>query len=108
MGTNHSYIYGSRLSIVKACRLVGEQESIDYRYYISSLPLNAELLSKVVRAHWRFENSAILRRIALNLVKRDSSSKFNMKARKMAAGWDNSYLEQLLFASYDTFQSAVQ
>ena len=51
------------------------------------------------------ENFAILRRIALNLVRRDSSSKFSLKARRKAAGWNNSYLEQLLFAPDDAFQS---
>ncbi len=52
------------------------------------------------------ENFAILRRIALNLVKRDTSSKFSLKARRKAAGWNNDYLEKLLFASDNTFEQS--
>ena len=49
------------------------------------------------------ENFAILRRIALNLVKWDASSKYSLKARRKAAGWNDSYLEKLLFAPDETF-----
>lgn len=38
------------------------------------------------------ENFVILRRIALNLVRRHSSITFSLKARRRAAGWNDSYL----------------
>lgn len=111
------------IGVVNARRIIGEQESQETRYYLSSLPADVELFAKAVRAHWGVENSvhwvmdmvfredesrmrkgnspmnyAILRRIALNLVRRDANSKFSLKARRKACGWSNDYLERLLFA----------
>ena len=117
------------IAMVKATRIIGEQESQESRYYLSSLEPHATLLSKAVRAHWGVENSvhwvldavfredesrmrtgnspenyAILRRMALNLVRRDVSSKRSLKGRRKICGWNNEYLENLLFAPDETFQ----
>lgn len=117
------------IAMVRSRRSIGEKESVESRYYISSLPANAELLNTAVRAHWGVENSvhwvldmvfredesrmrkghspenfAILRRLAMNLVRRDKSSKSSLKARRKAAGWSDSYLERLLFAPDETFE----
>lgn len=111
------------IGMVSARRIIGEQETQEVRLYLSSLPADAQLFAKAVRAHWGVENSvhwvmdmvfredesrmrkgnspmnyAILRRIALNLVRRDTTSKFSLKARRKACGWSNDYLERLLFA----------
>ncbi len=32
------------------------EEKIEYRYFISSLPLNIELVSRAVRGHWSVES----------------------------------------------------
>ncbi len=94
---------------------------MERRYYISSLPAKAALLGKTVRAHWGIENSmhwvldvafreddcrircgdapqnfAILRRIALNLLKGDSNTKLGIANKRLKAGWDVSYLSRLL------------
>lgn len=117
------------IGMVKATRIIGAQQSSECRYYLSSLPANAQVFGTAVRAHWGIENSvhwvldmvfredesrmrkghspenfAILRRIALNLVRRDVSSKFSLKARRKAAGWNDEYLERLLFAPDEAFQ----
>lgn len=117
------------IAMVKATRIIGEQRSQECRYYLSSLAPQAELLSTAVRAHWGVENSvhwvldmvfredesrmrtghspenfAILRRIALNLVRRDVSSKRSLKGRRKICGWNNQYLENLLFAPDEAFQ----
>jgi predicted transposase YbfD/YdcC len=117
------------IGMVRSRRVVGEEESSECRYYLTSLEANAEVFATAVRAHWGVENSlhwvldmvfredesrmrkgnspenfAILRRIALNLVRRDTSSKFSLKARRKAAGWSNSYLERLLFAPDNAFE----
>lgn len=42
------------------------------------------------------ENLAIVRRIALNLLKQDKTKKCGIKCRRKAAGWDHSYLLQIL------------
>ncbi|MDQ6989586.1 MAG: ISAs1 family transposase, partial [Mariprofundaceae bacterium] len=41
-------------------------------------------------------NMAVVRHIALNLIKADISSKIGIKNRRLKAGWDNDYLERLL------------
>lgn len=117
------------IAMVKATRIIGDQESQERRYYVSSLAPHAELLSKAVRAHWGVENSVhwvldmvfredesrmrtgnspenfgILRRIALNLVRRDINSKKSLKGRRKICGWNNQYLEDLLFAPDNAFQ----
>jgi predicted transposase YbfD/YdcC len=119
------------IAMVQAKRIIGDTESEEQRYYLSSLPADAELLGKAIRSHWGIENSvhwvmdmvfredesrmrkghspenfAILRRIALNLVKRDTTSKFSLKARRKAAGWNNDYLERLLFATGKSFEQS--
>lgn len=95
--------------------------STERRYYISSLPAKPKLLNQSVRAHWGIENSlhwvldvafdeddcrirvgegaqnfAILRRIALNLLKQDKSAKVGIATRRLKAAWDTTYLEKLL------------
>jgi predicted transposase YbfD/YdcC len=95
--------------------------STERRYYISSLPAKPKLLNQRVRAHWSIENSlhwvldvafdeddcrirvgegtqnfAILRRIALNLLKQDKSTKVGVATKRLKAGWDTKYLEKLL------------
>lgn len=97
------------------------ESSTERRYYISSLPANAAALGKTVRAHWGIENSmhwvldvafreddcrircdeaaqnfAILRRVALNLLKSDTKTKHGIANKRLKAGWDVSYLVTLL------------
>lgn len=48
------------------------------------------------------ENSAMMRRIALSLVKRDTTSKCSLKRRRKICNYDNEYLERLLFNSDST------
>lgn len=117
------------IAMVRAKRILGDQESEESRYYISSLGGNAEMISTAVRAHWGVENSvhwvldmvfredesrmrmgnspenfATLRRMALNLVRRDVSSKRSLKGRRKKCGWNNQYLEELLFSPDEAFQ----
>ena len=95
--------------------------SEETRYYISSLDVTAEKMNALVRAHWcvetklhwildvsfkedanrtRTDNSAenlsIVRRVALNLLKAESTLKVGIAAKRKAAGWNNEYLESVL------------
>jgi len=96
--------------------------SEETRYFISSLDAtDPARLGYIVRAHWGIENNlhwvldyafdedsnrarkgnsaanmAVVRHIALNLIKADTSSKIGIKNRRLKAGWDNDYLENLL------------
>lgn len=92
-----------------------------WRYYLSSLEPNGLKAANLVRGHWDIENNlhwtldiafredecrkrkgnssenfAVLRRIALNLLKQDKKLKQGIKAKRQRAGWDNQYLLHLL------------
>ena len=47
------------------------------------------------------ENLAILRRLALNLLKRETTKKRGIRGKQKIAGWDNRYLLRLLGVSLD-------
>ena len=110
--------------MVKSTRIIGEKRTSETRYYISSLAMNAGQFGHAVRTHWSVENNlhwtldmtfreddsrmrtgysgqnfAMMRRIALSLVKRDTHSKRSLKRRRKICGYDDSYLERLLFNS---------
>lgn len=110
------------IGMVESERLVGDAKTVERRYYISSLDTNAKGLSYPVRGHWGIENSlhwvldvafreddsrvrkgysaenfAILRHIALNLIKQEKTAKVGTKAKRLKAGWDNNYLLKVLF-----------
>jgi len=42
---------------IESKRVIEEKESIEMRYYISSLPADAEYINRVVRAYWGIGNS---------------------------------------------------
>ena len=94
----------------------------EQRYYILSKHLSAEEFAAAVRGHWSIENRlhwqldvtfqedqcrlrrghadanfSVLRRAALSLLKNNHSLKVGVKNKRLAAGWDDSYLEQVLF-----------
>ena len=110
------------IGMVRAKRIIGESESVDQRYYISSLPMDAQEFARAVRGHWSIENTlhwtldmtfredesrmrsgnsaenfAMLRRLALGLVKRDKTSKKSLRRRRNICRWKNQYLERILF-----------
>jgi predicted transposase YbfD/YdcC len=98
----------------------GKQTS-EVRYYILSKQLSAKKFGEAVRAHWSIENRlhwqldvtfgedqsrirkghadanfSILRRAALSLLKNNRTNKVGIKNKRLAAGWDNDYLAQVL------------
>lgn len=101
--------------------LKGKVEA-ETRYYISSLPPRASLLLGCIRAHWSIENSfhwvldavfqedrartrhpngaenlALLRRIALNLLKKHPA-KGSLKGKRHRAAWNDDFLLQVLLS----------
>lgn len=110
------------VGMVEATREIGEKTTVERRYYLSSLPLDAECFARAVRGHWSVENSlhwvmdvnfgeddsrarnrnaaenlALLRRLALNLIKKETSNpKRSIRRRIKVAGWNNDYLLKLL------------
>ena len=109
------------IGMVTAQRRQGDRVSVESRYYISSLESDAQRLLQATRSYWAIENSvhwvldlafredesrvrtgnapqnlAIIRHMALNLLRRDLTSKTSIKARRKLAGWDNDYLLSIL------------
>ena len=42
------------------------------------------------------ENLSIMKRIALNMISKDKSSKVGIKAKRKKAGWSNDYLKKII------------
>jgi predicted transposase YbfD/YdcC len=110
------------IGMVESERTIGEESSVERRCYLTSLGANAKEFARAVREHWGVENGlhyvldisfredecrvrrghaaqnfALLRRLVLNLLKRDKEAKVGVKARRLKAGWSNAYLERVLF-----------
>lgn len=103
-------------------RSVGEKTTTQRRYFISSLDGNsAQRIAEAVRNHWQIENNlhwvldmafaddqsrlraghaaenlTRLKRVALSLLKRETSAKVGMKGKRLKAGWDEAYLLKVL------------
>jgi predicted transposase YbfD/YdcC len=110
------------VGVVESVRQVGTEEpTVERRYYLSSLAVDVEQFARAVRGHWGVENSlhwcldvqlgedqsrartghaaenlATLRRLALNLLKRDKTRKRGLKGKQLNAAWDHTYLLRLL------------
>ena len=102
-------------------RHMGEKVETQTRYFISSLPADAKMILKAKRSHWKIENQvhwvldiafredesrvrkdhsaenlAVLRHLALNLLKQDKTAKGGIHAKRLQAGWNNDYLLSIL------------
>ena len=49
---------------------------------------------------------AILRKIALNLIRQDSSSWNSIRAKRKKAGWSNDYVDNILFGKFSCVSPA--
>jgi predicted transposase YbfD/YdcC len=109
------------IAMVQAERRLGEETTTTRRYFISSLESDAKQLLHAVRTHWGIENKvhwvldiafreddcrirkgngaenfAVLRHIALNLLRREKTAKRSLKGKRMKAAWDKDYLLKVL------------
>ena len=107
--------------MVKRERRLGIKVEIEVKYYISSLLSSAQHILSVIRGHWGIENQlhwvldiafredecrlrkgngaqnfAVLRHIALNLLKQESTCKRGLKTKRLKAGWNLDYLSKVL------------
>ena len=109
------------VACVEGARRIGDAVTRERRYYLTSLPADPGRIAAAVRGHrgianrlhWVLdlafredecrvrtghaaENFAVLRHIALNLLRRDTSVKAGIRAKRLTCGWDDSSLLQVL------------
>jgi predicted transposase YbfD/YdcC len=108
------------VGMVEAIRTLGSRTSIEQRFYLSSLPPDAEQFAQAVRKHWGVENQlhwsldvtfredqsrlraghgaenfAVLRHIALNLLRQEPSTK-SLPRKRLACALNPDYLLKVL------------
>lgn len=109
------------VGVVEARRWVNGRETVERRYYLSSLKADAQRFGRAVRGHWGVENGlhwvldvvfgedqsrarsghaaenlAATRRLAINLLRRDKTCKRSLKGKLMRAAIDPDYLKRIL------------
>jgi len=106
---------------IQSTREIGENKTTEKRYYISSLALDAKKASNAVRSHWAVENKlhwvldvsfredesrirrgngaevmSTLRRLTLNLLKKNTTSNASMKRKRKIALMDEKLLTEII------------
>jgi predicted transposase YbfD/YdcC len=106
---------------VRSERRIDGVSSVEDRHFIGSATTKASQALLASRTHWQIENAlhwvldiafreaespirkghgaqnfALLRHIALNALKRETSAKLGIKNKRLKAGWDENYLLKVL------------
>jgi predicted transposase YbfD/YdcC len=109
------------VGLVESVREINGKRTVERRYYLSSLSADIGRFAKAVRGHWSIENQlhwvldvvfgedqtrartqqaaenlAAMRRLAVNLLRRDKLCKRSIKGKLMRAAIDPDYLRHLL------------
>ena len=109
------------VAMIESTRQIGAHSSTERRYYISSLGADAKRMGEAIRAHWAIENSmhwvldvsfgedqccarvknaaqnfAILRRIVINLLRADPTTKVGAKTKRLKNCADDRYRARIL------------
>jgi predicted transposase YbfD/YdcC len=106
---------------IESTRRIGETVSTEARHYLSSLPADAALLARTIRSHWGVENRlhwvldvtfheddsrvrvghgpenfAILRHVALNLLRQEHSTRGSVATKRFRAALNDAYFRSIL------------
>jgi len=109
------------VGVVEARRTIQGKETVERRYYLSSLKAEAAHFARAVRGHWGVENGlhwvldvvfgedqsrarsgfaaenlAATRRLAINLLRRDQTCKRSLKGKLLRAAIAPDYLKRIL------------
>jgi len=110
--------------MIESERTIGIETSLERRYYLTSHKADAAMLAEMIRGHWGIENQlhwvldmafdedrcrirrgkapdnfALLRKIALNLLKLEKTCKMGLAAKRKNAGWSHPYMLRVLQAA---------
>ena len=108
------------IGMIYRYRQAGDAVHEETMFFITSHPPQVKMLSRFIRGHWGIENrehwildvtfsedasrirqgtapeiSAALRRMALNILQRDTSLKENIRGKRLRAGWDDNVLDAI-------------
>jgi len=117
---------------IEVTRTTNNQVEYSTRYFLTSLHYeDIDIFMEAVRKHWQIEidlhwsldvsfredhcqvrlghaaeNLALIRRIALNLLKQEQTHRNGIGCRRKTAGWDNQYLLKVLTADHHFLQKS--
>jgi predicted transposase YbfD/YdcC len=111
------------IGLVERRRTVDGATTVEDHYYLTSLAGDAEQFGTAVRTHWSIENGlhwvldvvfqedqsrlrrdhaaqnfAVLRHLALSLLRREQTCHNGLKVKRLKAAWDEQYLTRVLFS----------
>lgn len=120
----HKWSGLTSVGIVESERHIEGKVTIERRCFISSLSSNAKRFGEAVRGHWSIENDlhwsldvsfnedqcrvrkgdgaenfAVIRHIALNLLKQETSAKVGIRNKRLKAASDDEYLLNVLMSN---------
>jgi predicted transposase YbfD/YdcC len=109
------------IGVVTSRRMKGDQESLEVRYYLCSLPVDVELFARAVRGHWSVENACHwsldvtfreddsrvrqrvlgsnitwLYRFTLSILKQHPDRRMSLIMKRRACGWSDEFLMEVI------------
>lgn len=109
------------VGVVTSLRKEGEKESIEVRYYLSSLPVDVNVFARAVRGHWSVENGCHwtldvtfreddsrirervlgtninwLYRFTLSILKQHPDRRLSLIMRRRLCGWSEKFLMEVI------------
>jgi predicted transposase YbfD/YdcC len=109
------------IGVVTSRRATGDQEGIEVRYYLCSLPVDVELFARATRGHWSVENACHwtldvtfreddsrirervlganitwLYRFTLSILKQHPDRRMSLIMKRRACGWSEEFLMEVI------------